>query len=320
MRVTDSEGTITAVNNAYCRLVGLKSEELIGRPFSIVYGGSVDPSKMLESYRTRFAEKAIQPEMNRKVTLVDGQNIYAETTNSYVRGSNGETFVLSIIRDITDRKRAEEALKESERHYHEFFSNAVQGIFQSSVDGRLLAANASLLTLLGYDSFDELASHNLADLYASPSERVALSIHLTEKGSCSNIELNLKRKDGTAITVLEHSRAVKDAHGDVVMFEGVLEDITEHKRTDEAQRKAQEDLQHERNLLRILIDNLPDNIYFKDLEGHYILNNCAHLRSIGAKNQDEALGKTTFDFNPPELARQSPRRRSGYRQHRKGTL
>jgi two-component system, sensor histidine kinase and response regulator len=304
MRVTDSEGTITAVNDAYCRLVGMNADELIGKPFSIVYGGSVDPSVVLDKYRVRFKESAIQSEMSRKVRLRDGRDIYAETTNSFVHGSNGETFVLSIIRDVTERKRVEGDLKESERRYHEFFNNAMEPIFQSSVDGRLLTANASLIKMLGYDSFEELASRNLAELYSNPSDRDALSKDLLEKGSCSDVELTLKRKDGTVMTVLEHSRAVKDGNGDIVMFEGMLEDITERKFADEARRQAQDELQRERNQLRILIDNLPDLIYFKDAEGHYVLNNRAHLQSLGVEQQADVLGKTTFDFNPPEFAKE----------------
>lgn len=83
--------------------------------------------------------------------------------------------------------------------------------------------------MLGYDSFEELASLNLADVYANPDERCALSMKLAEQGSCSNVELVLKRRDGTIINALEHSRAVKDAAGNVIAFEGILEDITERR-------------------------------------------------------------------------------------------
>jgi PAS domain S-box-containing protein len=304
MRVTDSAGLITAVNDAYCRLVNMKAEELCGKPFTIAYGGSVDVSALLAKYCDRFRKSEIQPLMNRKVQLANGRELYAETSNSFIHGSNGNTFVLSIIRDITEQKHAEQAMRESERRYHEFFNNAVQGIFQSTVEGRLISANASLLKMLGYNSFEELASHDLSDLYVSPNDREAVSMILSEKGSCSNLELFLKRKDGTVITVLENARAVKDAHGNVVMFEGMLENITKRKASEDARKRAQDDLQQERNQLRTLIDNLPDLIYFKDKEGHYVLNNRSHLRSLGAEHQSEVLGKTTFDFNPPELAKQ----------------
>ena len=72
---------------------------------------------------------------------------------------------------------------------------------------------------------------------------------------------------------------------------GIGRDVTKQKR-------FEEELQDERNFLRTLIDNLPDLIYFKDNQARYVLNNRLHLQTLGADNQDEVLGKTTFDFNP----------------------
>jgi PAS domain S-box-containing protein len=88
-----------------------------------------------------------------------------------------------------------------------------------------------------------------------------------------------------------------DNRGKVTGIVGISHDITEKKIIQEA-------LQNERNLLRTLIDNLPDLIFFKDTLGRYILNNIPHLKSIGVNMQEEVLGKNTFDYNPPELATQ----------------
>lgn len=89
---------------------------------------------------------------------------------------------------------------------------------------------------------------------------------------------------------------IKDEKGLTTGLVCISSDITERKEFEDM-------LKRERNQLRTLIDNLPDMIFFKDVDGKYILNNVAHLKSIGAKNQEEVLGKTTFDFNPPELAK-----------------
>jgi PAS domain S-box-containing protein len=305
MRVTDSQGLITAVNDAYCRLVNMKSEELCGKPFTITYGGSTNPSALLEKYCDRFRKSEIQPLMNRKVQLANGRDIYAETSNSFVRGSNGEMFVLSIMRDITEQKHAEQAMKESEREYRHLFDNAVLGMYQSTMSGSITAANRALVNMLGYNSVEELASLNLAtDVYMNSSDREAVLADLKTKGSYSNVELRLKRKDGSVIVVLDHSQIIVDSNGNEIRMEGAIEDITERKLAEEARRQAQDELQRERNQLRILIDNLPDLIYFKDLEGHYVLNNRAHLRSLGVEHQGDVLGKTTFDFNPPEFAKE----------------
>jgi PAS domain S-box-containing protein len=90
---------------------------------------------------------------------------------------------------------------------------------------------------------------------------------------------------------------LRDAQGQIVGLIGIGRDITERRRAEEA-------LRNERNLLRAVVENMPDLFYFKDAEGRYVLNNRAHLRSIGVEHQEDVLGKTSVSFNPPELASQ----------------
>lgn len=89
---------------------------------------------------------------------------------------------------------------------------------------------------------------------------------------------------------------LKDSNGKVTSIITISRDITDRKHFEEA-------LEQERTLLRTLIDNLPALIFFKDTEGRYILNNLPHLRVLGVRRQEDVLGKTAFDFNPPELAK-----------------
>jgi PAS domain S-box-containing protein len=230
MRITDAEGTIVYVNEAYCRLVGIASHELVGKPFAVVYDESCLPSNIAEKYRRRFRERSVEPLLNRKMKLREGRVVYVEASNSYVGSNDGADLLLGIFRDVTERKAAEEALTRAERKYHELFENAVQGIFQSTVDGKIVMANAALLKMLGYSSLSELAEVDLAQaVYVNPDDRKKLLGTLKEEGLRSNVELQLKSKDGKVITVLEHSHTVKDASGSVVLFEGIIEDISARK-------------------------------------------------------------------------------------------
>lgn len=102
------------------------------------------------------------------------------------------------------------------------------------------------------------------------------------------------RKDGGIVDVFVTVSPVRDENGAVVASAMIARDITEHKQMEDL-------LDRERNLLRSLIDNLPDNIYVKDLEGRYILDNVAHARFVGIP-ADEILGKTVFDLFPREMA------------------
>jgi len=236
--------------------------------------------------------------MNRGLKLIQGQATPQPKSfpklNDFDSKSDGLALSASI-RDITARKNLERVLAESERKYRDMIADAVQGIFQSKSDGTLLYANRALLRMSGYDSIEELAETNLADVYVDPAQRSSLLKMLAEDGSCAGVELTLKKKDGTVISVREHSRVVKDADGTPAFIEGMIEDTTDQKR-------AEAELERERNQLRTLIDNLPDLVYFKDCDGKYVLNNQAHLRSIGASSQEEVVGKSSRDFHPAELA------------------
>ncbi|HTY38764.1 MAG TPA: PAS domain S-box protein [Bacteroidota bacterium] len=249
MRITDSVGLIAAVNDAYCRLVRMDREQLIGMPFTIVFADTIDKAALMASYCRRFRDRSVEPLANRRLSLRAAEGVCVDSFSSYIEGDEGSTFVLSIFRDVTSRNVAEEALRESERKYQELFNNAVQGIFQSTRDGRLVSANEALVHMLGYGSVEELEAINLADLYANPAERAALALMLEERGTCSNVELSLKRKDGRMITVLEHSRAVRDSKGDVVLFEGILQDVSERKELEARVQENLEALQASREML-----------------------------------------------------------------------
>ncbi len=344
LRITDSKGVIIAVNDAFCRLVGMQTEELVGKPFTITYDGSVDPSTLLAEYYTRFNEGNISPVMNKRVRLRGGKEIYAETSNSFIKGSDGSTFVLTVIRDVSERHAAEEANKRAERlaealygisqaiysteNIDELYQH-IHGDLSSIVPSRnffiaLLTNNEKTLYFpyncnekgtdasltIGADDPQSLTAEvlrskrslllnekELLDRYSSSKNRVWGG---TAPKCWLGVPLMIREKAIGVMAVKDYNRGDVYTQKDVALFESAAGQIAiaiERKRAEEA-------LASERNLLRVLIDNLPDLIYFKDAGGRYVLNNRAHLRSIGAAAQESALGKTTFDFNPPELAEQ----------------
>ena len=116
--------------------------------------------------------------------------------------------------------------------------------------------------------------------------------NLIEHDEPYNVKFKIKKADSGEIADI-HSTAEYDKEEKIVF--GVIKDITQQKIAEDA-------VNYERNLLRSLIDSIPDSIYFKDSEGLYLLNNAAHLRTMGALSQSEVIGKNPFDFFPPELA------------------
>ncbi|HEX7829376.1 MAG TPA: EAL domain-containing protein [Thermoanaerobaculia bacterium] len=156
----------------------------------------------------------------------------------------GKRLLYSIIHDITERKRAEQALQQSEEKYRVIFDYAPVGIYQSTRDGRFVTANATLARMLGYDSVDELLTRNLdRDIYADRAQREQLVSRFEEFGHADHQELQWKRKDGSVIWVQINAHGVRSSHG-TIFFEGFVFDVTERKRAEEsvaaanAQRKA----------------------------------------------------------------------------------
>jgi diguanylate cyclase (GGDEF)-like protein/PAS domain S-box-containing protein len=135
--------------------------------------------------------------------------------------------VEKVLRYATERTHTLLALKASEQRYRELFQNVTAGVFQTTSDGKFMAANPALVRMLGYDSEDELIDLDIArDVYMDPDHRQNWIRAMAEGGEVRNAEMVLKRKDGTRIVALENSRAVRDDEGNVLFFEGTLTDIT----------------------------------------------------------------------------------------------
>ena len=133
-------------------------------------------------------------------------------------------------RDLARRENVENELKSSKERFAGLLEHILEGVYQTNSEGRIIAANQSLVTMLGFDTEEELKEAVLAnDLYPDPSQRAQFLEQLEREGSLRNLELCLRRKDGQLITVLENARVVRDAHGKTLYYEGTLTNITERK-------------------------------------------------------------------------------------------
>jgi two-component system, NarL family, sensor histidine kinase UhpB len=151
--------------------------------------------------------------------------------------------VVLIHEDITDQRAAEEERRQAEEKYRSIFENAVEGIFQSTVDGQFLTANPAMAKMLGYESPEELlgAISNIRDqLYVEPSRREEFYRLALRDGLVSGFEVQMLRKDGNTVWISANARAIYDADGSILGYEGTVEDITERKRAEEALREIRE--------------------------------------------------------------------------------
>lgn len=150
------------------------------------------------------------------------------------------TFVSQHIASAIDRKRQEEALRNSETRYRSLVQSAVYGIYRSSVDGRFLDVNPALVSMLGYESADELLKVSLTrDLYVDPEERMRLISTHERNRPVQNVEVRWRRKDGRPLTVRLSGRAITDSQGEIKEFEMIAEDVSERRLLEEQLRHSQ---------------------------------------------------------------------------------
>jgi len=232
MYVKDTQGRFVIANVHSARVMGANSpEELLGKTDFDFY-----PRELAVAFDAD--EQAVigsgEPLFNREEKSVDGEGntIYILTTKVPLRDTNGRvTGVAGIGRDISDRRKMENTLREAERRYREIFDEAIVGMFQSAPEGRLLSVNPAMVRICGYDSPEEMVA-SITDIsrqfYVNSKRREEAMLVMDKLGGVKNFEFEAFRKDGSKIWVTMSSRAVRQ-NGVVASYEGMIEDITESK-------------------------------------------------------------------------------------------
>ncbi|HEX6639455.1 MAG TPA: EAL domain-containing protein, partial [Thermoanaerobaculia bacterium] len=198
-------------------------------------------------------------------------------------------LLFSIVHDITERKRAEKALQQSEEKYRVIFDYAPVGIYQSARDGRLVTANETLARMLGYDSVDELLTRNLErDIYLDLKQRDELIRRFEPYAYANNVELQWRRKDGTAIWVQLNAHGVRSSHGSL-FFEGFVYDVTERKEFEELLRKQSAAITASMDGIGILNERL---------EFTYVNDSLARL--FGYPEPQTLVGSSLCDLYEPQ--------------------
>ncbi len=240
--VTDKEGYIHYVNSAFEKITGYTKEEALGKKLSIL-----DPDPLFRKQMHQIWSQVLQGKpwhgiiKNRKK---DGSIYDEELTITPVYDDFGNLInVIEIKRDISHEIKQKTELLRAEAKYKSIFDNSIEGIYQTSIDGKIITANKALLDMLCYDNMEEFLNLDASQLYVNPDDRKAFKTIMDRDGKVIDYELRLKRKDGKEITVVENARAVKDYEGNIIYYEGMIQDITKRKEAENAIRllNAQKD-------------------------------------------------------------------------------
>jgi PAS domain S-box-containing protein len=177
-----------------------------------------------------------------RMKAADGRMLWFRDTLHPVPGRNGVPERLrGIMVDVTESRRAHEALLESEERFRSLFENATVGLYRTTPDGRILMVNPVLLGLLGYESLEELTKRNLEEEGFEPGySRSAFREMLESQGIVRGLEAAWTRRDGSVVFVRESARAVRGADGAVLYYDGIVEDFTQRKLVEDALRESEE--------------------------------------------------------------------------------
>ncbi len=187
-----------------------------------------------------------EPIINQVEELVDhqGRHSWASVTKVPIYNRAGAILgLVGVARDITKLIETEQALREAEEKFRAIFENSVEGIYQTSPEGRFIRVNPALARIYGYSSPEELMS-NLTDTrtqaYVDPGRRDEFVRRILEKGSIQGFESEIRRRDDSTAWVSESARIVRDHEGRLAFFEGSVEDISARKQVEEEQEKARQ--------------------------------------------------------------------------------
>jgi len=244
--VVQQDGRIVFVNRAALALLGVEREDgLLGKPaLDFIQDDYKDAAK--ERQRRVLELGDVAGLIEEKFVRADGQTVDVEVMA--IRTTyNGRPAYQMMVRDVTDRNRAQADRREAEERYAHLFQNAVFGVFRSTPEGTVLSANQALAHMLGYESPEDLLrciNDDGAQIYADPAQREELARRLAEEGSVTGFEARARRRDGALIDISVSARAVPGADGRVE-FEGIIEDITMRK-------QAVEDLREQKRILETI--------------------------------------------------------------------
>ena len=285
------DGRLLAANAASISFVGVSEEDVIGKPFWETPWWQ--HSKEAQVDLKAAIKRAREGEYVQFLTThenVDGEIREIEFSLNPVMDDKGEVvYLVPEGNDITERKRAEESLKESEEVYRTLIETSPDAVIMSDLEGNIIRVSRRTLELYGSDNADELLGKNSLELIAPGDRELAMSnlLKTLEKGVVRNAEYSMLRKDGTSVTCELSASLIRDAQGEPKAFMAIMRDITERKR-------AEEEIKEKSRFLESLIKQSPLATFVMDKEGTTVMVNSAFLKMYNVPEEYMILGRNVL--------------------------
>jgi two-component system cell cycle sensor histidine kinase/response regulator CckA len=239
--VKDRDGRFVLVNKAVADIYGTTVEAQVGKTDADFNPNKEEVEHFLRDDRAVMDSRRPKVVAEESVTNpATGATRWFQTVKVPLVSPDGEARrVLGVATDITERKRAEEALRRSEASYRGLVEHAAYGIYRVTAGGKFLMVNPALFMMLGYGSADELLKIDVVrDVYVDPAARARILAQCEQVGSAIE-EVAWKRRDGSVITVRLNGRPVRAPDGAIECFEFIVDDVTDQRALEERLRQTQ---------------------------------------------------------------------------------
>jgi len=294
--VFDEDSRIEFANQMASEIMGLSKDQILGREFFSLIGKRDEEFLDEMVMRGEGMGEKVCTEMS--IQTPKDQVKETEVCIAPTRSEDGRIKTYAYIRDITERKKFEKELKESEEKFRNLFESVRHGLFISTKEGRFLDCNQAMWGLLGYQDREEFLRIDIAkDLYANPEGRKTFQEMVEELGFVKDFEVEWKKKNGERVTVLISADAKKDEKGEVIGYEGIKIDISERKRMERELKEANDFLMN-------LIESSVDGIIVANMKGDILIFNKGAENILGYKSE-EVVGKLHIQsIYPPGVAKE----------------
>jgi two-component system NtrC family sensor kinase len=294
--VFDEDSRIEFANQMASEIMGLPKDHILGREFFSLIGKRDEEFLDEMVMRGEGMGEKVCTEMS--LHTPQDQIKAAEVCIAPTRSEDGRIKTYAYIRDITERKKFEKELKESEEKYRNLFERVRHGLYISTKEGHFVDCNQAMWGLLGYPNQEEFLKIDIArDLYVNLKDRETFMALVEKKGFVKDFEVEWKKKNGEKITVLLASSAKRDEKGTIIGYEGLNIDITDRK-------KMEKELKEANDFLMNLIESSVDGIIVTDMKGDILLFNKGAEDLLGYKSEEVVEKMNIRSIYQPGVAKE----------------
>jgi PAS domain S-box-containing protein len=237
----DAAGAVREANLAGAVQLGVDRESLVGAGFATFLDPDSRPG--FAAFQARILAGGTTETCDVSFAARPGHGAWCAQLRGRADAAGAAVFLRLVVTDITERRRAEDTLREGEAKYRKFFDDDISGDFVSTVDGQLLDCNPAFARMFGFASVEEARSSDIMMTYEAPADREVLLDRLRRERRIESDERFRRRRDGTLIHVVENIIGEFDGAGDLVRIRGYVMDDTERHRAEEELRRSNEELQ-----------------------------------------------------------------------------